>query len=142
MRPRGRTASGLIGLAIAVGTAAALIGLLYYDARTPMGRSGRQAGITGWAMFLSPFFFLYGVVAAVRGFVSESSTFSKKTLLFAGVLMLVLGACRWSYTGFLTGGRPGNESSGMLGTLIFIFAGIPGFILTLVGLCAGWINED
>jgi hypothetical protein len=30
----------------------------------------------------------------------------------------------------------------MLGTLIFLFVGVPGLILTIVGLVSGWLSEE
>ena len=63
-----------------------------------------------------------------------------KSLLIVGLPMLVIGATSWFYTPLIIGGNPNNEGAGMLGTLIFIFIGIPGCITLLVSIAlCGWI---
>ena len=64
-----------------------------------------------------------------------------KSLFIVGLPMLVIGATSWFYTPLIIGGSPNNEGAGMLGTLIFIFIGIPGFITLLIGIALyGWIR--
>jgi len=63
-------------------------------------------------------------------------------VLVVGLIALLIGGCPWVYTSYLVGGTPGNESAGMLGTLLFIFIGLPGLLLTLIGLIVrGWEPE-
>ena len=139
---RSRLFRAFFGLAIAFGPALFLFALLAHDAKGPSGQSSRLSGLTNWLMFFVPPLFLYGIVTSIRNLRSGAAVVSKRSLLYASLLMLLVGACPWAYTRYLTGGSPGNEGAGMLGTLIFIFVGIPGFILTVIGLVAGWINED
>lgn len=64
-----------------------------------------------------------------------------KSLLIVGLPMLVIGATSWFYTPLIIGGSPNNEGVGMLGTLIFIFIGIPGGITLLMSIALyGWIR--
>jgi hypothetical protein len=64
-----------------------------------------------------------------------------KSLLIVGLPMLVIGAASWFYTPLIIGGNPNNEGAGMLGTLIFIFIGIPGCISLLISIALyGWIR--
>ena len=64
-----------------------------------------------------------------------------KSLLIIGLPMLVIGATSWFYTPLILGGSPTNEGAGMLGTLIFIFIGIPGGITLLISISLyGWIR--
>ena len=64
-----------------------------------------------------------------------------KSLLIVGLPMLVIGATSWFYTPLIIGGNPNNEGAGMLGTLIFIFIGIPGCITLLISIALyGWIR--
>ena len=142
MDRKGRLFRGLAGAAIALATAATLFVLFYLDARTAAAKARGLSGTTTYFMLVAPFLFIYGVVSAVRGFLGAASVFSRRTLFFTGALMLIAGACPWSYTGFIIGGSRGNEGAGMLGTLIFLFVGVPGCILTLVGFVAGWLHED
>ena len=50
-----------------------------------------------------------------------------------GLVMLVMGIFPWVSTPLLIRDR-GMEGSGMMGTLIFIFVGVPGIIWTLIGV--------
>ena len=64
-----------------------------------------------------------------------------KSLFIVGLPMLVIGATSWFYTPLIIGGNPNNEGAGMLGTLIFIFIGIPGCITLLISIAlSGWIR--
>jgi len=64
-----------------------------------------------------------------------------KSLFIVGLPMLVIGATSWFYTPLIIGGNPNNEGAGMLGSLIFIFIGIPGCITLLISIALyGWIR--
>ena len=63
-----------------------------------------------------------------------------KVLLIIGLVMLVVGGFPWLYTPALMHDLPNGEAAGMLGTLIFMFVGTPGLMLTGVGV-ALWINQ-
>lgn len=136
-----RLRSGLLGLLISVAAVLAAWGYLYLQttAASPSGKGSRLALVVSAAF---PLVTLYGLVAVARGFIFDAPLLSKKTLILTAFVMLFLGACPWLYTDYLVGGRPGNEGSGMLGTIIFILVGVPGFILTIVGLVAGWLAEE
>ena len=55
-------------------------------------------------------------------------------LFFVGLLFVAVGCFPWVYTPELTGDRrPGGEGAGLMGTIIFLFVGIPGLLLTLAG---------
>ena len=87
----------------------------------------------GWLMLGVPAMIMCGAVMLVRGLIWGSRPFSSATFLIAGILMLVVGAVPWVYTPLII--RDGGmEGSGMLGTLIFIAVGLPGLLVTLLGL--------
>ncbi len=50
-----------------------------------------------------------------------------------GVVLLLVGGCPWIYTPYFNNGRT-DSASGMLGTIIFITIGLPGLIITAIGL--------
>jgi hypothetical protein len=50
-----------------------------------------------------------------------------------GLLMLLAGGFPWLYTPLFTGGKS-NQASGMIGTLIFMLVGLPGLVVTAIGL--------
>ncbi len=55
-------------------------------------------------------------------------------LLVVGLIFLAVGGFPWVYTPTLTGDlRPGGEGAGLMGTIIFLFVGIPGLLLTMAG---------
>jgi hypothetical protein len=85
-------------------------------------------------IFFGPVMLAVGCIIFMRGFTWGKSKVSRVALLTIGLVMLVIGACPWLYTSFIVGGRPGNEGAGMLGTIIFILIGLPGFAITLAGL--------
>ena len=66
------------------------------------------------------------------------SRFSLRRLLLAiGMTSVVFGLYPYWWLDILTriqGGRPGNEGEGMGGFLIMIFLGLPGLLLTIIGL--------
>ena len=87
--------------------------------------------------FLGPSLFGLGCIVFLLSF----STPLPKSLLIVGLPMLVIGATSWFYTPLIIGGNPNNEGAGMLGTLIFIFIGIPGCITLLTSIALyGWIR--
>ena len=87
--------------------------------------------------FLGPSLFGLGCIVFLLSF----STPLPKSLLIVGLPMLVIGATSWFYTPLIIGGNPNNEGAGMLGTLIFIFIGIPGCITLLTSITLyGWIR--
>jgi hypothetical protein len=88
----------------------------------------------GWSVLFAPTLIILGTVALVRGLIGAGSALSGRSLLWTGLAMLLGGACPWVYTGLLIGGSPGNEGAGMLGTLIFLFVGVPGLLVTIAGL--------
>ncbi len=53
--------------------------------------------------------------------------------LVVGLALLALGGFPWLYTPLFFGRMPPatDEGSGMLGTLLFLFAGLPGLSVTL-----------
>jgi len=85
-------------------------------------------------IYFGPILLAVGCVICLRGFAWGERSCSHSAVLMMGLAMLVIGGCPWLYTSYLTGGRPGNEAAGMLGTLIFIFIGLPGLALTVAGL--------
>jgi uncharacterized membrane protein YuzA (DUF378 family) len=85
-------------------------------------------------MFLGPFLIALGTVVLLCRLPMVTSSIFRRAILALGLLMLVVGGFPWIYTPCLTGGRPGNEGAGMLGTMIFIFVGLPGIATTLSGL--------
>jgi hypothetical protein len=87
--------------------------------------------------FLGPGLSGLGCIIFLRSF----SIPLPKSLLIIGLPMLVIGATSWFYTPLIIGGNPNNEGAGMLGTLIFIFIGIPGCITLLISIALyGWIR--
>ena len=56
-----------------------------------------------------------------------------KTVTGVGILLLLIGGCPWTYTPYLVNGKA-DSASGMIGTIIFLMIGVPGVIITLVGL--------
>ena len=61
-----------------------------------------------------------------------------KVQLIIGLILLAVGGFPWLYTPLFFGDRPPttNEGSGMLGTLIFLFVGLPGLLMTTSALRA------
>ncbi len=82
--------------------------------------------------YLSPMLCIMGIVIFIRGIFWGAPAFSGRTVLYTGLLMLLLGVFPWAYTPLIIRDR-GMEGSGMLGMLIFLFVGIPGLILTIIG---------
>jgi len=66
------------------------------------------------------------------------SRFSLRRLMLAiGMTLVVFGLYPYWWLDILTriqGGRPGNEGEGMGGFLIIVFLGLPGLLLTIIGL--------
>ena len=70
--------------------------------------------------------------------VKPESRFSLRRLMLAiGMTLVVFGLYPYWWLDILTriqGGRPGNEGEGMGGFLIIVFLGLPGLLLTIIGL--------
>ncbi len=102
------------------------------------GHPGSRLVLLGWS---APAAFIVGVVVFVRGLAWSAAVISVQNILFSGLLMLVVGGFPWAYTPLIIGDG-GMEGSGMLGTLIFIFIGIPGILATTIGSSlGGWHSE-
>ena len=85
-------------------------------------------------IFFGPSLLAVGCVTFLRGLPLGASVIFRRGVLMIGLLMLAIGGWPWLYISYLTGGRPGNEGDGMLGTIIFIYVGLPGLALTLTSL--------
>ena len=96
------------------------------------GPDDRQ-GPFEWLALLGPALVVAGGVTCVRGWFCRVSAFSRSNVLATGLVMLAVGIFPWIYTGLLIGDH-GGEGSGMLGTILFVTVGVPGLIVTLVGL--------
>jgi hypothetical protein len=108
----------------AVGLVILLIGIvLTIDLLAP----GGHRPFFGLLGILGPFLFTLGGLL-ILGDVAP------RAVLVIGLVLLAVGGFPWFYTPWLMGTRGGDEGSGMLGTIIFIFVGLPGLIATLVGL--------
>lgn len=100
-----------------------------------IGRKTYQPG-SDWLMAFVPMIMLCGMVILVWGVIWGATVFSVRTVFICGIAMLVLGAYPWFYTGK-------GEAGGMFGTLLFLSLGIPGLVVTLVGvLIGGWQRGD
>ena len=73
-----------------------------------------------------------GGVMLVRGFFWGEPAVSGRTILYSGLIMLLFGAFPWIYTPMIIDDN-GGEGSGMLGTFLFIFLGVPGLLMTIIG---------
>jgi hypothetical protein len=89
-----------------------------------------------------PTFIFAGLVITIRGIIWGARIWSGRNILITGLIMLVIGAFPWIYTPLLMGARKGSEGPGMLGTLIFLFVGIPGLIFTIFGFICGGRESD
>jgi hypothetical protein len=135
-----RLRTGLLGFLLSVGAVLLAWGC---DRFAAAGGPPGRGSISSLAVFaVTPVLTLYGLVASARGLLFDTPLFSKRTIIYTALLMLLVGVFPWAYTGRIVGGSPGNEGAGMLGTLIFLFVGVPGFTLAVVGLIAGWLSED
>jgi hypothetical protein len=85
-------------------------------------------------IYFGPILLAVGCAICLRGSAWGERSGYHRAMLMMGLAMLVIGGCPWLYTSYLIGGRPGNEGAGMLGTLIFIFVGLPGLAITLIAL--------
>ena len=122
------------GIAISAGLILSAVGVLVTrDLMSPAAERMLPLGLQS-LIFMGPVLLAVGFVTLLRGFAWGATSVGRWGVLVAGLLMLVIGGCPWLYTSYLTGGRPGNEGVGMLGTLVFIFVGLPGLALTLAGL--------
>jgi hypothetical protein len=76
----------------------------------------------------------FGSAAAQPG---HKELWSAAGAVGVGLVLLLIGGCPWVYTPLFFGGELGGEvntSSGMFGTLIFLRIGLPGPLITAVGL--------
>ena len=55
-----------------------------------------------------------------------------KVIFTIGLCMLLVGGFPWIYTPALMHDHSSGEASGMIGTLIFMFIGLPGLVITVV----------
>jgi len=84
--------------------------------------------------YLSLPMLIVGVVSLLRAMGRLQGKSIRKGMLTIGLFMLLIGGFPWIYTDMLVGGRPGNEGSGMLGTILFILVGLPGLAVTVTAL--------
>jgi len=85
-----------------------------------------------WLIIFGPMLIIMGIVMLMRGLLWGQSAFSGRTVLYGGLVMLLIGGFPWIYTPLLIKDHVG-EGSGMLGTLLFLIVGIPGLVLTIIG---------
>ena len=135
-----RLRTGLLGLLLSGGAVLLAWGCVRFAAAG--GPPGGGSVLSLAVFVVTSVLTLYGLAASARGLLFDTPLLSKRTTLYTAFLMLLVGAFPWAYTGWIVGGRPGNEGAGMLGTLIFLFVGVPGLILAVAGLIAGWLSED
>ena len=67
----------------------------------------------------------------------ESRFLLRRLLLAIGMTLVVFGLYPYWWLDIVTriqGGRPGNEGEGMGCFLIIVFLGLPGLLLTIIGL--------
>ncbi len=84
-------------------------------------------------IFYGPALLIAGIVLVLRRGAWNQRIFSRALFLQVGLIMLILGGFPWIYTPLII--RDGGmEGSGMLGLIIFIFLGLPGLIVTVLGL--------
>lgn len=106
-------------------------------------RPGSSRAPLEWLFFFAPMMILAGAVVLVRGLIWGAKAFTRRTVLVVGIVALAIGGFPWAYTPLLVHGSPGNEGAGMLGTLLFILIGLPGLLMTLIGLVIrGWESCD
>ncbi|MDI6783973.1 MAG: hypothetical protein QME64_07765 [bacterium] len=128
---------GLILIAIA-------IGIFWYGSYTVLNAKGARGGfgLFDWLFIFIPTMFMFGIIITIRGMFWGAKVWSGRNILLTGLVMLVIGAFPWFYTPWLMGTRGGDEGSGMMGTLIFLLVGIPGLLLTIIGLFfRGWESD-
>jgi hypothetical protein len=87
---------------------------------------------------LGPAALVAGVAATLRAAFPNKARIVGGLCFITGLIMLLLGVFPWAYTPYIIEDR-GGEGSGMLGTLIFIFAAPTGLLLTLLGM--KWSRE-
>ena len=91
-----------------------------------------------WLLFLGPSLLVVGCVILFRGSARGARMVSGRPLLIVGLVLLFIGVCPWLY-GFFFGGDP--EGTGFLGTITFIFCGLPGLVVLLVALVKKLIGK-
>ncbi|WP_345989629.1 hypothetical protein WCX18_03535 [Sulfurimonas sp. HSL1-2] len=119
---------------VAVGLLLAVIGLVAFKDLL----HARADRVLPSALFILSYLGLpilfVGAVTIFRGMGWLKGRGFARTLLSIGIAMLAVGGFPWVYTDLLVGGRPGNEASGMLGTILFILVGVPGLVVTVTAL--------
>jgi uncharacterized membrane protein len=90
-------------------------------------------GIFNMLVFFGPCLLISGLVIFIRGYFFNKSAFSKQTVRWCGLIMLLLGGFPWLYTPLIISDR-GMEGSGMLGTILFIVLGIPGILAIIASI--------
>ena len=103
--------AGAMGLAVVTGSAGAM-GLLMLPG--------------------APLLLAVGLVVLARGLLPQVPLWRDAPVLCTGLVLLLIGGFPWAYTPYLTGDRSGGEAAGMLGTVLFIFAGLPGLAICIV----------
>ena len=111
--------------------AAGLIGT--YDLTVMASKRILPAQLFYFELF-APALLLVGVVLGLKSWFRGAKLFSFKTLFNIGLVMLALGASAWWWIPPVTGYRPGGESAGMLGTIVFLLLGLPGLGLIVAAI--------
>jgi hypothetical protein len=126
-----RTVPVLTGLILMI-----LAALIFWKENSEVTLADPHHPGSGWMMALVPMMIVIGFVIMIRGAIWRGAVFSPRTIFVCGLVLLALGAFPWIYTG-------SDEGGGMLGTLLFLSLGIPGVIVTLVGLFfGGWRRNN
>ena len=136
----GTYGSRLRPAAVGAITAGLGVGIIYVSLAS--GREHQPPPFPGALVFCAPTLVVVGAVVFVRGLAWGSRVLSAWTALASGLVMLVVGVFPWVYTEWLTGDRPGGESAGMLGTLLFVLVGVPGLVLTAAGVVLRWLERN
>jgi hypothetical protein len=114
---RDSRAGGIVGLILLVSGAALFVA---------MARGNSWIGLLA-----APALIASGIVLLARALWPHTPLVRDAPVLSVGLVMLLIGGFPWLYTPYLTGDRPGGESAGMLGTLLFLTAGLPGLLITV-----------
>lgn len=114
-----------------MGAAVALLG--GWTCRLLIWGDAGVEGFLAWWQFAGPVVLAVGVVMVARAVLPTVGLWRQRPLLAIGLVLLLIGGAPWLYTPWLIGDRPGGEAAGMLGTLLFIFAGLPGLVLSVLG---------
>jgi hypothetical protein len=140
MMKRFRTSSVIFGLVL-IGLAIGIFWYGNYDVSHTKG-AGNAWDFLALLFILTPTMIMFGIIIIIRGCFWGAKVISGRNILITGLIMLVIGAFPWLYTPWLMGTRGGDEGSGMMGTMIFLFVGIPGLLLTILGFICGGRESD